>query len=45
MYKPRPLKFPGSSLPLNQTIQPVLFAQNSNPENKSSGNVNALQVI
>lgn len=41
----RPLQFTGSSLPLNQAIQPVLFAQTSNTENKSSGNLNTLQVI
>jgi len=34
----------GSSLPLNQMIQPVSFAQNSNPENKTSGNLNTLQL-
>lgn len=40
-----PLKFTGSSLPLNQMIQPVSFAQNSNTENKMSGNLNKVQVI
>lgn len=40
-----PLPFAGSSLPLNQMIQPVSFAQNSNTENKISGNLNKVQVI
>jgi len=35
----------GSSLPLNQMIQPVSFAQNSNTDNKSPGNLNKIQVI
>ncbi|VVC40549.1 ENTH domain,ENTH/VHS [Cinara cedri] len=34
----------GSSSPLNQMIQPVSFAQNINAENKSSGNLNKLQL-
>lgn len=34
----------GSSLPLNQMIQPVSFAQNNNTENKISGNSNQVQL-
>jgi hypothetical protein len=34
----------GSSLPLNQMIQPVTFAHNSNTENQSSGSLNKLQL-
>lgn len=44
IYKIKLLQFTGSSLPSNQMIQPVSFAQNSSTENKSSGNLNTLQV-